>query len=267
MMDVYLERKSAKLNGLGRELIRIPSVDIPGPGLSKKHIGEFWIEKYSVTFEDYSVFVRRTGYAPPTINLTSTRDRADEKLLWNSDLTFDDNLAKKPVVFVSWYDALAYAEWCGMTLPTVAEWSVAAFGWPPKRFPWGNSRWSRIRSNNASMRDAWLDRDLTDVDSYPRGRSPYGCMDMWGNTVEWCLNTLEDMFDSETRFDLNHIQRFHNEPIGGRRCGEPSDRIVAGNPRNRNGCSCEHFGIQPATRKSNFIGSRCLWKPRVRGNG
>lgn len=104
---------------------------------------------------------------------------------------------KKPVVFVSWYDAKAYAEWAGGRLPTADEWRRAA-AWVSKenRF----ARYSTGSDVPPTQEEAIFYDDengwalpaphLADVDWYkPSG--PQGLCGMAGNVGEWV--------DSETR--------------------------------------------------------------------
>jgi sulfatase modifying factor 1 len=50
-----------------------------------------------------------------------------------------DSIPDHPVVHVSWNDALSYANWMGMRLPTEAEWERAARGGLVQRnFSWGD---------------------------------------------------------------------------------------------------------------------------------
>lgn len=102
--------------------------------------------------------------------------------------------ANKPVVFVSWYDAKAFAESLGCRLPTVAEWRKAA-AWSPKlcrHFVYCHGSDERPTQRDVNYYDfetGWAlpAPHLADVDWY-RPSGSFGLRGMAGNVAEWCAD-------------------------------------------------------------------------------
>ncbi|MBI4834928.1 MAG: formylglycine-generating enzyme family protein [Planctomycetes bacterium] len=137
----------------------------------KVYLKAFYIDKYEVTNAMYKKFVDAKNYKPP-------RHWVD------GEIPFDKE--NYPVVYVSWEDAKAYADWAEKRLPTEAEWEKAARGDEGFIYPWGND-FDKLKCRNALSNI----RDLTFANDYENGNSPYGCHNMAGNVSEW----VSDWYD------------------------------------------------------------------------
>lgn len=135
------------------------------------YVDAFYIDKYEVTVGEYKQFIHATGHRAPD---------------W-SKVVRDSPTDQHPIIYVSWYDAMAYAQWAGKRLPTEAEWEKAARGGlVGKKYTWGDSADSSKANYNRNA------EGTTPVGSYPA--NGYGLYDMSGNVWEWCLDGYDENF-------------------------------------------------------------------------
>jgi dienelactone hydrolase len=120
---------------------------------------EFWKEPFAggLSFEQAMARFRdRTGQSGPST--------------WSSG-DYPEGQHDFPVTGVSWYEAAAYANWAGKSLPTIYQWARAATTWAaPEMVPRSNFG-PAIQRAGASG-----------------GVSGFGLFDMAGNAKEWVWN-------------------------------------------------------------------------------
>lgn len=142
------------------------------------YLNGYWIGKNPVTNAQYAAFVAATGRGAP-IGWKNGRP-----LPGMSTAVAD----QCPVVNVSWENAAAFCQWTSVLgqgeirLPTEAEREKAARGTDGRVYPWGDQAPTATLCNfGENVRAA------TSVGQYsPQGDSPYGCVDVAGNVLEWC---------------------------------------------------------------------------------
>jgi len=99
-----------------------------------------------------------------------------------------------PSSWVSWYGAMMYADYYGVTLPTEAEWEYAARAGQQLEYPTNDGNLSYSQANyGTGFGGPSGETYLTPVgELYPP--NPFGLYNMAGNVSEWCLDWYDDNF-------------------------------------------------------------------------
>ena len=167
---LQLQRAAATSSGLwvepisGLEMIWIP----PGPasrgqGKGTGQMAGFSLARHPVTQAQWRAFAESSG--------------------WPHDPSGDD--PQWPVTHIDQGDALGYCRWAGLNLPTEWMWERAARGDDLRTYPWGRA-WPHGRLCRIGAESP------TDVGSFARTRTPFGCQDLVGNVAERCLVIGDD---------------------------------------------------------------------------
>ncbi|MEZ4269820.1 MAG: formylglycine-generating enzyme family protein [Myxococcota bacterium] len=194
-------------------LVRVPAgvyrPFFPPPGgPTEEQVPAFALEAHAVTNAQFLAFVRAN---PQWQRSKVPRIFADERYLthWGGDLEAGPDLADRPVTYVSWFAARAYAEWAGRRLPTIVEWERAGAA----------SETREDARGEAGLRErilGWYSRPTPRVP--PKVQSTpanlWGVYDLHGVVWEWTddFNTL--LRQGEARGD--------GQPGGGLFCGAGS---------------------------------------------
>ncbi len=166
---------------------------IPGyEGMPELALKDYWIDQFEVTNRQFREFVDQGGYQKREYWKIPFRD-GDKQLSWEEAMArFHDSTGRPgpkdwvqgdypkgqddfPVAGVSWYEAAAYAEFAGKSLPTIFHWNRAA-GPVSAAYIVPASNFGRT--------------GIVPVGS-KQDMGPWGAYDMAGNVKEWIWTEAE----------------------------------------------------------------------------
>jgi eukaryotic-like serine/threonine-protein kinase len=167
-------------------------VGLPITGLDhfpKVRLDDYLIDRHEVTNEEYKKFVDAGGYQKrefwkqPFLKNGQTMPFEEAVDLFRDTTgrpgpatwevgSFPRGTEKHPVAGVSWYEAAAYAEFVGKSLPTIYHWSWAS-----------QPRFATLIAPGSNFRSLG-----TQPVGGPGTLSGFGTTDMAGNVKEWCWN-------------------------------------------------------------------------------
>lgn len=154
----------------------------PGEGAAHKlFLPSFFIDRNLVTIEQYARFIRAKGPVGPKGEMYLDVADDDNRIhpvgdSWQVEPGWENHPASE----MAWHGAVAYCKWLEKRLPSEAEWEKAARGGDRRLYPWGNGPPTPELAFFGGYRG-----ESVPVGRYPKGRSPYGVMDMAGQVWEW----------------------------------------------------------------------------------
>ncbi|MEJ5263412.1 MAG: bifunctional serine/threonine-protein kinase/formylglycine-generating enzyme family protein [Ignavibacterium sp.] len=256
MKEFPVPVRGIKVNVKFYEKEKVPENMVPVPGGKHKLVSsslqlqkpftlsDFFIDKYEVSNADFKNFISAGGYKnkiywkhpfikdgkeiswQEAMKLFVDQTNLPGPRSWNNQ-NYPDGKDKYPVTDISWYEAAAYAEFLGKSLPTIYQWEKAARNGVPNyhstSMPWGLI----YPDDDLSGRTNFNSKGTVPVDRYDFGISYYGCYNTAGNVEEWCLNKSTNGFvyaagsfeDSNYVFGtFKSVDGFYSSPTLGFRC-------------------------------------------------
>ena len=165
-------------------------------------LADYLLDRYEVSNRQFKEFVDAAGYQQPQFWKYKFTNEGRE-LTWAEAMkrfvdqtgqpgpatwkngAFPKGQEDYPVCGVSWFEAAAFAEWAGKSLPTLYHWNYAAV-----------TRLDDKLTTADFLGDVVMQSNFGGQGPAPAGRyqgmTPRGVYDLAGNAKEWCLNETSD---------------------------------------------------------------------------
>lgn len=219
----------------------------------------FYISRYPVTYSQFQCFVDDIEGHNKIKWFDGLAAEEIDYHIWEQDFKYDNH----PCEAVNWYQAIAFCRWLSwrletrissvfpgisireaynpmdpltwlIRLPTEQEWEKAARGTDGRPYAWGESYipgFANVDETEKGDGPYWL-RSPTAVGMYPQSASPYGALDMSGNTWEWTLTEYNSGESNRLNNNNNRVLRggswFYNARgtrVAYRRSRKPDIRV------------------------------------------
>ncbi|UCE06799.1 MAG: SUMF1/EgtB/PvdO family nonheme iron enzyme, partial [bacterium] len=217
------------LMGAQKEDRNKPNYDLDArPSESPVHqvkLYEYKISPFPVTVCQYRRFIDDGGYENEDYWQAGGWNQFKQPEKWDEQIIYPT----RPVVGVSWYEAMAYARWAGMELPTEAQWERAAKG---KRktyhqYPWGDDPpdGKITNSDHSGLGHP------SPIGMFPDDCTSEGVMDMGGNVIEWCRDWKDVAYDERSIFyekSNGGTDPLNDETGNWGKVGQMSYRVIRG---------------------------------------
>ena len=134
--------------------------------------------------KEYAKFIQAKGPVGPEGEQYLDVADSDNRIhlvdgTWSVEAGWEDYPASE----MAWHGAVAYCKWLEKRLPSEAEWEKAARSNDGRLYPWGNGP----PTPELAFFGGWRGESVP-VGRYPKGRSPYGVLDMAGQV--WGVDPL-----------------------------------------------------------------------------
>jgi len=214
-------------------------------------VTSFCMDQFPVTNLDFFHFIQLSHYQPA--------DKHNYLKHWlnGKPMAKDEN---KPVTFVSYEDATAFANYYGKALPTEVQWQYAGQGTALKEWPWVQQTpvtrsYEEVTNTLSVIQIKGIDSSycnlgngvLDNVGTYPKGKSAFGVSDLVGSV--WQLT--QDIYASGSYQYIIMKGGSYFKPAG-------SWWYVQGGPRELTYAQYL-LRVSPGFERNGTVGFRCVY--------